>query len=682
MSFINPIFLAAIGAALLPVLYHFVRKMRAKKVPFSSLMFLKATPEELIKKRRLRDLLLMAIRAAIFGLLALAFARPFIPQEHIPFVPQQQNQSVVLLIDNSYSMQYGDWFEQARAEARNRLDAADGADEVAVVAFADGVQQLTSLSTDHALHRNALQRTLSVSNRATDFYAALRHAEELLQDARHPHRRIVLVSDFQHGGWTGALDNWTLDASIDLVPVRVGGGEPDNAYVEAFDLTTRRAGSEVAVRFDARVASQEDGDPVERAVRLLIGGAEVDARDVTVRSTPRVSFQQVAPREGVFQGQLALDDDNLSVDDRFYFTYAIDERPALLVAGNETGRTSDRFFLERAFNVGDAALYRYEAIDPAGLSESVLQDRDVVFLTNVEQGSGVQRTALIDYVERGGGLVLSFGARSDPAALSTFLEELGVGRADDVVQARSVQGTDAIIGDVDRRHPVFDVFAASSRGALLRPTFRRYVKVAPDPAAVVVGRYDTGDPFLLERRRGQGTVLVYTSSLNTRWTDLPTTEMYVPFIYELAGHAHRAADVRRLFTVGDAVALDGEPSETWDVRTPDGRVSQVLIEASGTGFFRETDMPGHYAASNGTSSFLFSVNVDARESDLRVRDVEEVYAALVPPDEKRPRTPEEASALPVEDEEAEQKGWRYVVLLVVGLFALETVLANRRVGGV
>ena len=80
MSFINTFFLFAISAAVLPVLFHFVRKMKAKKVPFGSLMFLKATPKELIKKRRLRDLLLMTLRAAIFGLLAFAFARPFIPR--------------------------------------------------------------------------------------------------------------------------------------------------------------------------------------------------------------------------------------------------------------------------------------------------------------------------------------------------------------------------------------------------------------------------------------------------------------------------------------------------------------------------------------------------------------------------------------------------------------------------
>ena len=101
MSFINTFFLFAISAALLPVLFHFVRKMKAKKVPFGSLMFLKATPKELIKKRRLRDLLLMALRAAIFGLLAFAFARPFIPKDRIPFLAQRQDQSVVILIDRS-----------------------------------------------------------------------------------------------------------------------------------------------------------------------------------------------------------------------------------------------------------------------------------------------------------------------------------------------------------------------------------------------------------------------------------------------------------------------------------------------------------------------------------------------------------------------------------------------------
>ncbi|MEX0600728.1 MAG: BatA domain-containing protein, partial [Rhodothermales bacterium] len=92
MSFINSIFLFATAAAVLPVLYHLVRRMRARTVPFSSLKFLKATPKELIRKRRLKDRLLMLARAALLALLALVFARPYLPSEQLPFVDQRASE--------------------------------------------------------------------------------------------------------------------------------------------------------------------------------------------------------------------------------------------------------------------------------------------------------------------------------------------------------------------------------------------------------------------------------------------------------------------------------------------------------------------------------------------------------------------------------------------------------------
>ena len=85
MSFVNAFFLFGMIAAAIPVLLHFVRKMNAKKVSFGSLMFLAPTDEQIVKKRKLQDILLMTVRAGIVGLLALVFARPFVEEVAVPF---------------------------------------------------------------------------------------------------------------------------------------------------------------------------------------------------------------------------------------------------------------------------------------------------------------------------------------------------------------------------------------------------------------------------------------------------------------------------------------------------------------------------------------------------------------------------------------------------------------------
>src|SRR5258708_20171234 len=77
MAFLNPIFLLGAIAAGVPLLVHLVRRTRAPRIQFPSLMFLRKIEQKTIRRRKLRNLFLLLIRCAALLLLALAFARPF-----------------------------------------------------------------------------------------------------------------------------------------------------------------------------------------------------------------------------------------------------------------------------------------------------------------------------------------------------------------------------------------------------------------------------------------------------------------------------------------------------------------------------------------------------------------------------------------------------------------------------
>ena len=691
MSFLNPLFLIATAAAVLPVLYHLVRRRRVQTVPFPSLMLLKGDEEQRIKRRRLQDWLLMLVRAALFGLLALAFARPFLPQERAALVPVSQREAVVLLIDRSFSMQYGDTFVRARQEALQQLDAAGPGDVFSVIAFSDDAQQLTDLSGDAALHRRVIEDELRPSYRPADVRQALQRARDVLLRADgSAQRKVVLISDFQRSGWTGVAEAETLPEGIAFEPVSVATENPSNAYVEAFNLGETRTGEEVALRYDARIRAQgptsaaSERAAQDRTVHLAVEGEPVLEQTLPGDATEPVTFEQTLSEAQTRQGQLSLagssgEADALPADDVFYFTYQIAPRPSILVVGDAPDdEQSGLFFLSRAFDVEENARYRFAAGGPSRLNRS-LEDQDAVFLADVAALTEAQAQRLRQYVEAGGGLAVSLGASADAPALADAMRTLGVGR----LEAPVTPSPDAVIGEVDAQHPVFSAFSSSE--ALWRPSFRRYVTVAPDTNAVVVGTYGTGDPFLLERALGQGTVLVYTSSFGTGWTDFPLRAAFVPFVYQLAGYVARRAEPQRLFVVGEAVSLRGAPGEAWEIRAPGGERFTVPVGEAGVGYFRDTEAPGHYLAANEDERFPFSVNIAPEASDVQFRDQEEVYAAVAGPAGRAAaaqggETPEPPARLSAPDVEEQQQLWKYLLLLVLGLFALETVLANRRSG--
>ena len=77
MGFFTPWFLAGVAAVGLPVWLHLLKKHRSTPLPFSSLMFFERRTQSSIKHRRLRYLVLFALRTALVALLALAFASPY-----------------------------------------------------------------------------------------------------------------------------------------------------------------------------------------------------------------------------------------------------------------------------------------------------------------------------------------------------------------------------------------------------------------------------------------------------------------------------------------------------------------------------------------------------------------------------------------------------------------------------
>ena len=76
MSFLNPLFLLGLAAVTVPVIVHLVRRTQAPRVEFPSLMFVRRIPQRTIRRRRMQNWLLFALRCLAFMLLVFAFVQP------------------------------------------------------------------------------------------------------------------------------------------------------------------------------------------------------------------------------------------------------------------------------------------------------------------------------------------------------------------------------------------------------------------------------------------------------------------------------------------------------------------------------------------------------------------------------------------------------------------------------
>ncbi len=660
MSFLTPLFLAAAGVALVPVLLHLVRRMRAKELPFSSLMFLTATPMERIRRRKLRDVLLLVLRMAMIVLLAAAFARPFLVRERLPFVPERKDESVVILVDQSLSMQAGDTFDEALNALRRVIAASSAGDELALVGFSREAVQLAPLSRDRQ-RLEASATALRASSLATDFYPAFQLAEDILLEARHSAQRVVLISDMQRTGFTASMDEYTLPDGVTFEPIKVGPEEQANRYFEDVARTMRQRSEGMVTRLDARYVTEARGD----AISMVIEDRIMDQKESTTAGRGRVAFHHLAPRPGLYQGYLSTESDALLADNRYYFTYEVAARPSILVVADDR----DAFYLRSAFDLAEQS--QFDFARGQRLAGAAFVRHDVVFAANTARLTPAQAAALRSFAEGGGCVVLSFG---DALAETGYgLDQTGIGQVTSIVRAQDAGGAEAFVGQVDAQHEIFAGLAGSS--ALIRPKFRTYVHVVPQAGAAVLARYDNGDPLLIERRMGKGAILAFTSSFGTSWSNLALHELFVPLVYQMVNYAAALRERKRAFIVGDKVPLTGAAGAVWDVGTPTSEQYKVAMDTSETGFFMETASPGHYVAALRDDAYYFSVNADPRESDLTMRGAEETYAAIA--SGRGGTAAPQAAAYTDEEREQELKLWRFAILAVLGLFVLETLLAHR-----
>src|SRR5262245_23985774 len=136
MSFLTPLFLVGLGAIAIPVLVHLIQRERKRVVEFPSLMFVRRIPYQSVRRRRIRHWPLLLLRAFAVALIVAAFARPFMPQNAVANAVTGGAREVVVLLDQSASMGYGNHWSRAQDAARTVVRGLGQDDRATLVLFA------------------------------------------------------------------------------------------------------------------------------------------------------------------------------------------------------------------------------------------------------------------------------------------------------------------------------------------------------------------------------------------------------------------------------------------------------------------------------------------------------------------------------------------------------------------
>ena len=682
MSFLAPLFLAGLAALAIPILVHLRQRQEKNVVEFPSLRFLQDIPFQSERRKSIKHPLLLALRLLALVLLVGAFARPFLAGEAGGAAGSLGPRELVLLVDRSWSMSYQDRWDEAVGAAREAAAAQGADDRTTLILFDEGATAPVRSSPDP----NAVLRELDGAepgDRATRYAPALRLARSVLETSGLPRREVVLVSDFQAAGWSGAEDV-ALGPGVTFTTAPVS--DPDdgwtNASVTEVSLRRSTAGNRDAVLPTARVILRGVGEGGGATSAVLEVDGQVRERVETglQGGVAEVEFGPVALTDEPQRGVIRIDSDDLPQDDARYFVLTPGREISVLVVEPPTPRNNMSLYLRRALELSREPPIRLEVTN-AGIPSDPEDRYDVIVLN----GGPASPEALTPFLEDGGGVFWapgSFAGTSDEAA--PLGASIGGVRDHD-------RGSEVRLGTVDREHPVFQPFREAGTGNFASARFFRTRRLEVADSARVLARFDDGGPALVEARVGSGRILTWAGTLDTYWTNLPVQPVFLPFIHRSILHlADRAGEDVPSRTVGSVLSTAaGEAREEQPPSAGEAQWTAILtpseerIELEG----RETplilDESGFYELleEGAETGRPVAVNVDPGEGDLTPRDTREIAAVVsaAPSSSTSQAQGEEPATadLRAEDVERHQGVWRYLLIGALLLLAAETVLSNR-----
>lgn len=674
MQFLAPLFFVAMAGLAIPVLLHLTQREKKQIIRFPSLMFVRRIPYQSVRRRKIHNWLLLFVRLAALAMIIAAFARPLFPHADALVLPGVGAREVVVLLDTSYSMGYGDRWERARTAARGVLSDLSVSDRGSLVLFSSG-SEIAARSAE----RDKLTAALDVaklSAGATRYAPALKVAGSILSDTKLPRREVVLVSDFQRAGWLG-VEGAELPQGTMLTPMPIG-GPLDKPNVSLTKVTLEQEKTAAIERAEATAAVVNRSDrPVQGVVvKLDVDGIPHGSKTINLPpgGTTSVKFDPFSVTSRNMRGLVRIGDDALQIDNAFYF--AASPAELLRVTVLDRGTADSRRYLVDALAAAAKPAFEVVVRQPEALTDDDLHRSAVVVVNDSSIAANVGRR-LDKFVMEGGGLLVAAGSGANwPGDVDLLPAALG-GRVD------RTSGEPARIGVLEYGHPVFEQFRSPRSSNFSSVKVFAYRSVTPVKDAQLLARFDAGSPAVLERRAGNGRVLLWASALDRTASDLPLMGIFPIMVREAVLHLAAFHEAQPAVTVGEvlnpsvAAAPRGSPSAARVVLTPSGNRVPLpdeeadVLELSEPGFYEVRSMaPGSVPA-------VIASNIDPAEGDLTAMDPKEIAAAAVPGSAASERSGGQAELPTPEAQENNQRLWQYLLFAGILLLGADTVLSNR-----
>jgi hypothetical protein len=678
MGFLAPWFLGGLAALGVPVFVHLLRRHITTPRPVGSLMFFERGTQSSTRHRRLKHLLLFALRFSLVLMVVVAFANPFLRRT----ASDANGRLLLIVLDHSFSMRAGNRFTDAKQQALALLAAKPSSQKAQIMALGGELEVLTQPIADEAQLRAALESVQAGDGHGN--FGDLGRGMQPLGDAVHGPIDLHLFSDMQRTAMPANFADMVLPANVTLALHSVAKGaalpnwtvESVNAPAELSDPKDPKHSRVQAVvaGFNTPVAT--------KTVSLVVNGKTMATRRVNVpaRGRATIEFAPLDVGYGFNRCEVRIENGNgggdaFPVDDASVFAVRRSDPERVLFVHAAGDRRSAVYF-GAALNAAAQASFVLQSVSAEETSDLDPSKYAFVVLSDAVVLPSIFEHTLRQYVAKGGSVLIALGTS---AAHGTRIPVWGGNATGAHDYARA--GSAATIGQVDFTYPALEQAQPGRDNGGWSETKIFYAAIVDAGQARVAARLSDGTPLLLDKQVGEGRVLLFTSGLENLTNDLPLHPVFVAFVDRTARYLSGSEQVSGSRMVDSfvqlraATELSGAVASV-EVIDPDGRRPLSLSEARTAQTLR-LERAGFYRIrfANGRD-VVIGVNPDRRESELEPmgEDVQQLWSGS---------SGGAAATAPSAQVEVKYRSvslWWWVMLVALALVMAESALASGYMG--
>jgi uncharacterized membrane protein len=737
-EFINPGMAWFALAGLIPIIIHLLNRRKYKRINWAAMEFLLEALKKTKKRIQLENLILLIIRVMLLVLLALALARCYFQKSPLAALATTDTHMIIIL-DNSYSMEYRSastsLFEEARNIALKIVDKANPSqgDKISLITLSSNPAiAINEAGANLNVVKKAIEN-LSISDYGTSCYDTLLLCQDVINKSKSSRKIVYLLTDCQKISWIVKEDlrtkfNDLLTKLSDTAEVKIidlGKENPGNNNINSLKSSKRIIQTDKTANFEVEINNFSQSDLPNLEVSFYVDEFKISTSSVQVGplNTTIAHFSYDFRDAGPHKVKAVLEQDNLTIDNERYLSVDVRDTIKVLLVNGEPSPDlyeNETTYLKYALQPSKSELDRFSIYTIDTVSELIFEDTDlskydIVILANLEAMSQEKVKALEEYAKNGGGILIFLGDKINRAFYNEHLFKNGLGLIPgdlvDILGDKEHQNY-VKLDKFDFDHELMNYFK-SNKELLSKIFVFEYYKIktaAPnktEPNANdtrILARFNDADenPALMEKSFGKGKVIVVTTSADIEWNTMPVVPAGV-ILYDLISQYLAIPDtgmknilVRNQFNM---FIKGSDYSPTFSLIIPDRGIKYItprpleglptpgLRQAGDKGFIltcpeTDTDTVGFYSLEKTNAEAheklftYFSVNLDPREGNLKKISETELKQMY---NGFKFETMKDLSNNQSKTTRTPPSSnlWKYLIWTIFGLVILETILAQR-----